>query len=1401
MKTFLKIAGLCAALGAAVFSLCAADAPAIVPTSSPATSRAAWLSKGDVAPEFTVLGAGGQGAKLSDFAGKVVIVDVSATWCGPCQAAMPNNDRIYRKYADQGVVLLGITTDDSRAAYDGWVARNAEKYQFKMFFDPAAREGWKDSVFNTKYHVSGFPTMFVIGRDGKISEIVSGGGPGEDYRLEYALARAGVKVDLASIPPEPKKEPGEPKSIPMVGKTPAMRSAMPMIGMGAPAPKGGGFTPSKFGSVERGAEVPDFSVTGTDGQPVKLSSFRGKTLLVQFNTSNGPQPWLAKIAAAYKDQPLTVLSIFSATERADFDKWVAANPKPGFVVAWDPAGKAWAENVTNTIFGVGMYPATVVLNAEGKLWSGAIGMGDKVTAMTYSMLARNGVKLTEEHMDALIAAGGAMRAGGTAPQGNVMAAATIKPAPGSGKPEAPRVPTLSAGAVAPDFLMKDVNGKDVRLSDFKGKVVVVDFWATWCGPCIASMPHTQELAAKYKDQDVVVLGAGTSDKIASIKEWIPKNQAKYPDIRFGYDLNERESLTFEDRASAKLYHVVGIPTQFVIGRDGKITGVVVGYDGEGDARAEAALAAAGVKVDAAAVAKGREQITNEVKDNNEAAAKAEKKPLPPFRENYGKLRAGETVPDFTVLTPEGKEAKFSDYAKGKTVVLDFWATWCGPCQKAMPHYEEVYTKYRDKGVVILGICCFDTREAYAKWLETNKGKYTFPTVFDPVGKPAAKDKDAYAKTIMMQLSHGALTPLPTTLVFNAAGKFVGNYSGYGEATHDGLANLLMIAGVELAAADKPKVFFPAGSALKPASKPSGSSEPKSGTLQAGAVAPDFAMNDLAGKEVKLSDYKGKVVILDFWATWCGPCIGSFPHTQRIAAQYKDQGVVVLASCTSDTRAAFDKWVPANQPKYADILFAADPNARGTPTFDKRASSALYGVTGIPTQFVIGRDGKIVASIVGNDGDSDPRTEGALALAGVKVDEAIATNGKAALVAAAEQEKQRALEAAETDKNPPPPFFESMGKLVAGQPLPLADFTAQGPDGAPVKFSDLSKGKITVLNIWHVGNAADFLAFQDSWARKYAGQNVQFVTLASYCSKEDYVKFLADNAGKISFPVIFDPVGRFASPEKSPAEMTIEEKKDFSTRQRAHFTKVIAMQLAGGMMLPIPNNLVLDAQGHLLGGYIGAGEKSAPALGNLLHRAGVKLAPEDMPKRIYTAEETKPKAPPAAVAMLKVGAAAPDFSATDVDGKPVKVSDYRGKIIILDFWATWCGPCIASMPHTQEVAEHYKDQGVVVMASCTSDTRGKFEAWVKTNQGKFPNMIFSHDPLERSDDRAARKLYGVGGIPQQFIIGRDGKIAALCMGYLKGEVLLEAALAQAGVKVAPEIIEKAKQDQANRDAMR
>ena len=166
-------------------------------------------------------------------------------------------------------------------------------------------------------------------------------------------------------------------------------------------------------------------------------------------------------------------------------------------------------------------------------------------------------------------------------------------------------------------------------------------------------------------------------------------------------------------------------------------------------------------------------------------------------------------------------------------------------------------------------------------------------------------------------------------------------------------------------------------------------------LAAGVAAPDFESKDLAGKAIRLSDSKDKVVVIDFWATWCGPCRASLPHTQEVARHYKDQGVVVLAACTSDTRAKFEEFVKANQDTYADIVFACDPNERGSATYEERASRKLYGVGGIPTQFIVGRDGKVVATLVGYQ-EGDVRLEAALAKAGIKVDPAVQAKGEGQL---------------------------------------------------------------------------------------------------------------------------------------------------------------------------------------------------------------------------------------------------------------------------------------------------------------------------------------------------------------------------------------------------------------------
>ena len=120
----------------------------------------------------------------------------------------------------------------------------------------------------------------------------------------------------------------------------------------------------------------------------------------------------------------------------------------------------------------------------------------------------------------------------------------------------------------------------------------------------------------------------------------------------------------------------------------------------------------------------------------------------------------------------------------------------------------------------------------------------------------------------------------------------------------------------------------------------------------------------------------------------------------------------------------------------------------------------------------------------------------------------------------------------------------------------------------------------------------------------------------------------------------------------------------------------------------------------------------------------------------------------------------DLTLTDMNGAAVRLADYKGKVVILNFWATWCGPCEAEIPELIDTYDKYKDKGVVVLGVSVDDTAETLRAYAAQKKMNYP-VIMWHEGLDET--------YGpLLGVPITFFIGRDGMIHEKHMGPVNKE---------------------------------
>jgi peroxiredoxin len=142
--------------------------------------------------------------------------------------------------------------------------------------------------------------------------------------------------------------------------------------------------------------------------------------------------------------------------------------------------------------------------------------------------------------------------------------------------------------------------------------------------------------------------------------------------------------------------------------------------------------------------------------------------------------------------------------------------------------------------------------------------------------------------------------------------------------------------------------------------------------------------------------------------------------------------------------------------------------------------------------------------------------------------------------------------------------------------------------------------------------------------------------------------------------------------------------------------------------------------------------------------------------------------------LEVAKVAPDFNLADLDGNQVRLSDYAGRPVLINFWATWCGPCEIEMPIIEDAYQAHQSDELAVLAVAVDDNPDSVRRFFAERELTFLPLL---------DDGSVLRMYQVFGLPTSYFVAADGRIAAVHMGLLT-EDRLEGYLAQAQTGGAP-----------------
>jgi len=296
---------------------------------------------------------------------------------------------------------------------------------------------------------------------------------------------------------------------------------------------------------------------------------------------------------------------------------------------------------------------------------------------------------------------------------------------------------------------------------------------------------------------------------------------------------------------------------------------------------------------------------------------------------------GKPAPEFKVKDLKGEELTLEKY-RGQVVLLDFWATWCGPCINELPNVKRTYEEYKDQKFQIIGISLDRSQQPLETFVK-NEG-LGWVHYWDQGGKIANQYK---------------VTGIPSMFLLDGKG-VIRKTNLRGHALETSVAELvkenLAKPNPKSPESTSPRKTIPATKMLKMDTPPQPIGQGPGEWV--GKPAPDFKVMDVNGEELSLKDYRGQVVLLDFWATWCGPCINEMPKLKNTYQNYKDQKFQIIAISLDRSKTPLDAYIEKEGLAW-EHYWDQDRKVR-----------TQYGVTAIPTAFLIDGEGIIRKASLG-----------------------------------------------------------------------------------------------------------------------------------------------------------------------------------------------------------------------------------------------------------------------------------------------------------------------------------------------------------------------------------------------------------------------------------------------------